>query len=66
MATTGHFITMIGVLGFYFMILDSKLEKKFTIYLMTLVARFNKRANYYIGKFISFYIIKNSYKFVPV
>jgi heme/copper-type cytochrome/quinol oxidase subunit 1 len=66
MSTTGHFITMIGVLGFYFMILDSKLEKKFTIYLMTLVARFNKRANYYIGKFISFYIIKNSYKFVPV
>ena len=53
MATAGHFVTMLGVLCFYVMLIDSKLEKKTTVYLYSLVARFNKRANYYLGKVIS-------------
>lgn len=65
MATVGHLVTMIGVLGFYFMILDSKVEKKTSVNLSTLVPRFNKRHNYYIGKTINFYTYRKAYSFVP-
>ncbi len=65
MATVGHLVTMIGVLGFYFMLLDSKIEKKTTVNLSTLVPRFNKRHNYYIGKTINFYSYRKAYGFVP-
>lgn len=64
-ATAGHFITMLGVLAFYFMILDSKLEKKSLSYLHTLVARFNKRSTYYLGKIINIYLTNRAYSFVP-
>lgn len=65
MSTAGHFITMLGVLAFYFMILDSKLEKKSLAYLHTLVARFNKRCTYYTGKIIHIYLMNRAYSFVP-
>lgn len=65
MATAGHFVTMLGVFAFYFMLLDSKLEKKTTVYLHTLVARFNKRCNYFLGKFISTKLTAKAYGFVP-
>lgn len=66
MATAGHFVTMLGVLAFYFMILDSKAEKKFVTYLHTLVARFNKRATYYLGKLIFFKTTESEFAVVPV
>lgn len=66
MATAGHLVTMLGVLSFYFMILDSKMEKKITGYLHTLVARFNKRCVYYLGKLINFKLLQKEYGFVPV
>ena len=50
MATSGHFVTMLGVFSFYLMILDSKIEKKNIINLNSLIPRFNKRVIYYIGK----------------
>jgi hypothetical protein len=56
---------MLGVLAFYFMILDSKLEKKSLSYLHTLVARFNKRSTYYLGKIINIYLTNRAYSFVP-
>ncbi|MBL0271451.1 MAG: hypothetical protein IPP99_22900 [Chitinophagaceae bacterium] len=65
MATAGHFITMLGVLSFYFMILDSKLEKKMVGYLHSLVARFNKRALYYLGKIVQLKLQKDLVSFVP-
>lgn len=52
MATAGHFVTMLGVLAFYFVLLDSKLEKKMLMLLITLIARLNKRANYYLAKLL--------------
>jgi heme/copper-type cytochrome/quinol oxidase subunit 1 len=52
MATAGHFITMLGVLAFYLMLLDSKLEKKVTVVLTALISRLNKRILYYISKLI--------------
>lgn len=54
MATVGHLVTMLGVLAFYFMLLESKLERKIQANLATLVPRFNKRALYYIAKLIFF------------
>lgn len=56
MATSGHFITMLGVCSFYLMILDSKIEKKMISVLSSLVPRLNKRAIYYLGKLIYFTI----------
>jgi len=63
MSTAGHFVTMVGVIAFYIMILDSKLEKKTTIYLHSLVARFNKRTNYSVGKLIKNILNSNSIRY---
>jgi uncharacterized membrane protein len=65
MATVGHFITMLGVVGFYCMLLDSKLEKKIVALLHTIVARFNKRALYYLGKLVFFKVNACSNKTLP-
>jgi hypothetical protein len=54
MSTVGHFVTMLGVTYFFFLLFESKLEKKATILLASLIARFNKRANYYLGKLLNF------------
>ncbi len=61
----GHFVTMLGVLGFYCMLLDSKLEKKIVALLHTIVARFNKRALYYLGKLVFFKLNTSSNKLLP-
>lgn len=65
MSTVGHFVTMLGVLSFYFMILDSHLEKKIQVYLHTLTPRFNKRSLYYLGKLILFKQTQKNYSIVP-
>lgn len=65
MATVGHFVTMLGVLGFYTMLIDSKLEKKTTAYLHTIVARFNKRHNYAIGKLINLSLSTTANGYLP-
>ena len=65
MATSGHFVTMFGVLSFYFMLLDSHIEKKLYIYLHTLIPRLNKRCLYYLAKIINFKQNKKDYSFVP-
>ena len=65
MSTVGHFVTMIGVLSFYLMILDSHLEKKLQTYIHTLTPRFNKRCLYYLGKLIHLNTINKLYMSVP-
>jgi len=50
MATTGHLITMLGIVFFYLMILDSHIEKKVSIYSPLGVPRWHKRIQYYIFK----------------
>lgn len=65
MSTSGHLVTMLGVLAFYFMILDSKLEKKVQINLATIIARINRRSNYYLIKLLTLYINKLKYSTVP-
>jgi heme/copper-type cytochrome/quinol oxidase subunit 1 len=49
-STAGHFFSMIGVLFFYFMLFDSKLEKRNNIELSFLIPRLSKRCLYYCNK----------------
>ena len=65
MSTSGHLVTMLGVVAFYFMILDSKIEKKTQINISTLIARVNRRTNYYLIKILTLYINKVKYANVP-
>ena len=65
MATAGHLVTMIGVLAFYIMILDSHIEHKTATYLVSILPRFNKRVNYYLGKLINFKKMSVEYRIVP-
>ena len=65
MSTAGHLVTMLGVLSFYFMIADSKIEKKLTIYLHSLVARFNKRFNYSLGKTLVSFLLNKNVVYIP-
>ena len=65
MSTVGHLVTMIGALAFYFMLLDSKLEKKLSASLVSLVPRLSKRPLYYIAKEIEFYLNKKLSEFYP-
>ena len=58
MATTGHLITLVGVIFFFLMILDSHFEKKTAIYASLGLPRWHKRIQYYIFK-IRFYQLIN-------
>jgi hypothetical protein len=42
------------------------MEKKTTTYLHSLVARFNKRANYYVGKLVHLNINNKANNYFPV
>ena len=60
MASTGHFLTMVGVLCFYIVLLEAHVEKKMTVYFHTIIARFNKRILYYLYKIVYYqYMTKN-------
>ena len=50
MATTGHLITMMGVVFFFLMILDSHIEKKVAVHSPLGKPRWHKRIQYYIFK----------------
>ena len=50
MATTGHFITMTGVMFFFFMFFDSHVEKRIAIPLVLGIPRWHKRLQYYLFK----------------
>ena len=50
MSTSGHFITLIGILFFCLMILDSHIERRIATPLSLGVPRWNKRVSYYIFK----------------
>jgi heme/copper-type cytochrome/quinol oxidase subunit 1 len=50
MASVGHLTTMIGVLLFFFMVLDSHLERRVVVYSTLGIPRWHKRVNYYFFK----------------
>lgn len=47
MATAGHFVTLLGVIFFYSLLLESHIERKLMLVLFNLIPRFNKRKLYY-------------------
>ena len=50
MASIGHLTTLIGVLFFFFMILDSHLEKRIAVHSTLGIPRFHKRILFYLFK----------------
>ena len=50
MSTAGHFITLIGIFFFFFMLFDSHLERRLSIPISFGIPRWNKRINYYVFK----------------
>ena len=50
MATTGHIITLMGIVFFFLMLLDSHIERKVTIYKHLGLPRWHKRIQYYTYK----------------
>jgi len=50
MASTGHFVTMMGLVFFFLMILDSHIERRVVIPSTLGMPRWHKRVVYYIFK----------------
>ena len=50
LATSGHLITMMGIVFFFLMIVDSHIERKVVVYSPLGVPRWHKRIQYYIFK----------------
>lgn len=65
MATVGHLVTMIGVLAFYTMLVESHVEKKATVFLYHIIARFNKRVIYYLYKYLHIYLFNKNTFLLP-
>lgn len=65
MSTSGHFITLIGIVFFFFMILDSHIERKLSIPSSLSIPRFNKRVSYYIFKINYLSLITKKNKNIP-
>lgn len=60
MSTAGHFITLIGIAFFFFMLLDSHVERRVATPLTLGIPRWHKRINYYIFKirYLNYNLIK--------
>ena len=60
MSTSGHFISLIGITFFFFMLFDSHIERKIHTPISLGIPRFNKRISYYLFKIL--YLSNNSKK----
>ena len=65
MATAGHFITMLGVCAFYALLIEAHLERKVSLFLHTLIPRFNKRVVYYLYKLLHLATLRKLYALLP-
>jgi heme/copper-type cytochrome/quinol oxidase subunit 1 len=50
MASTGHMITLVGIIFFFSMILDSHMERRVVVYSTLGLPRWHKRIQYYVFK----------------
>jgi len=50
MATSGHVITLVGIIFFFLMLIDSHVEKKVAIHKHLGIPRWHKRVQYYVYK----------------
>jgi hypothetical protein len=65
MSSVGHLLTLISIFFFFFMLLDSAIEKKYALSFLCGIPRFYKRINYYFYK-ISFYQLLNKHNILPI
>ena len=65
MASVGHFTTMIGVIFFFFMLLDSHIERRVAIYSTLGIPRWHKRVNYYLFKIRYLLLVKKQLNNLP-
>ena len=50
MASTGHMITLVGIIFFFLMLLDSHIERRVVVYSTLGLPRWHKRVQYYLFK----------------
>jgi heme/copper-type cytochrome/quinol oxidase subunit 1 len=65
MASVGHLITMVGVIFFFLMLIDSHYEKKATINSNLGLPRWHKRIQYYLFKIRLLKLNKKNFKRLP-
>nr|YP_010632213.1 cytochrome c oxidase subunit 1 [Cryptocaryon irritans]WBP62329.1 cytochrome c oxidase subunit 1 [Cryptocaryon irritans] len=65
MASVGHFVTLMGVIFFFIMILDSHIERRTVISSTLGLPRWHKRASYYIFKIRFLQNNRNSLSYIP-
>ena len=65
MSTTGHFITLIGIVFFFLMLLDSHIERRISTSSTLGLPRWYKRINYYIFKIRYIQYTKSKLKHLP-
>jgi heme/copper-type cytochrome/quinol oxidase subunit 1 len=65
MASVGHFVTLTGLLFFFFMMLDSHIERKIAIPSTLGMPRWHKRVIYYIFKIRYLQNINKQMSYLP-
>ena len=65
MASVGHFITLIGVVFFFFMLLDSAIERRVATHSTLGIPRWHKRVNYYMFKIRYLLLVKKNLNGLP-
>ena len=65
MASVGHLVTMIGIIFFFFMLLDSHIERRVAIYSTLGVPRWHKRINYYTYKIRYLMLVRKQLSGLP-
>jgi heme/copper-type cytochrome/quinol oxidase subunit 1 len=65
MASTGHMITLVGALFFFFMLLDSHIEKRVMIYSTLGLPRWHKRVQYYVFKIRYLQLVNKQIQVLP-
>jgi hypothetical protein len=65
MSTAGHFITLIGIIFFFIMIIDSHIERRVATPSSLGIPRFHKRISYYLFKIRYIQYNKRKYSKIP-
>lgn len=65
MASTGHMIALVGAIFFFFMLLDSHIEKRIVIYSTLGLPRWHKRIQYYIFKIRYLQLVNKQLNVLP-
>jgi len=65
MASTGHLITLVGILFFFLMILDSHVERRISTSSMLGIPRWHKRVQYYFFKVTYFQKMQKELSVLP-